>query len=377
MRESQAYRQEPPRTRVRRARSSFGNEGLPALLASRWRPMLLVAAGLMVVLSLLTQVGRSPSAGQAPAPAPSTVSGPAKEAARPAGLPSPTALSQAVPPAPSPRPSTVRPLSGPPMPKLKSGGPAPVRKQGSPDPQPSTDRFVVVDGASGAVLFEKNSGEIVAPASLTKMMTAVLGIEHGKIEDYPKIDVNARDFLDSTVMGLEPGLNVTLEDILYGLMLPSGNDAAVAIARYVAGNEHDFIQLMNEKAAWLGLKSTHFANPHGLDASDHYSSPWDMVEIARYGMQYPVFQQLSAAKTYNIRRSNFSYTLQNLNPILWSYPGADGVKIGFTDNAGRAIVASATRGGHQVFVGFMRSRAGLAPDATHLLDWAFGYHTWP
>lgn len=242
---------------------------------------------------------------------------------------------------------------------------------------PSTDQFAVVDGASGAVLFEENGHEIVAPASLTKMMTAILGIEHGNISDTPRIDVHARDFADSTLMGLEPSFDVTLEDLLYGLMLPSGNDAAVAIARHVAGSEVAFVRMMNDKADWLGLKSTHFANPHGLDASDHYSNPRDMVEIARYGMQYPVFRKVSAARSYDISRRNIAYTIYNLNPILGVYPGADGVKVGYTDNAGRAFVASATRDGHQVFVGFMHSQSGLGPDSAHLLDWAFAYHTWP
>lgn len=280
-------------------------------------------------------------------------------------------------PAAVPTLENVRPLAGPLMPKLGSTGPAPVRKAGSPDPMPSTDRFIVMDGASGAILFEENSREPVAPASLTKIMTAILGVEHGKLDDYPKLDVNATDFSDSTVMGLESWFNVTLEDLLYGLMLPSGNDAAVAIARYVAGNETTFVKLMNEKAAWLGLQTTHFANPHGLDTSDHYSSPYDMAVMARYGMQYPEFQKLAAAKHYDVRRSNIAFSFDNLNPMLWAYPGADGVKIGYTDNAGRSIVASATRNGHRVFVAFMKSQAGLAPDASHLLDWAFGYHTWP
>lgn len=252
-----------------------------------------------------------------------------------------------------------------------------MRKPGTPDPDPSTQHVVVVDGESGAVLFNRNGFDPVAPASLTKIMTAILGIEHGNPSDRVEVDVSARDFEDSTLMGLEPWFDVTLEDLLYGAMLPSGNDAAIAIARYVAGTEELFVGLMNEKARQLGLESTHFTNPHGLDEPDHYSSPYDMVTLARYGMQYPLFRKLAAARSYDISRSNIAYTIENLNPILWAYPGADGVKIGYTDNAGRAIVATAVRDGHRIYVGFMRSEAGLVPDTVELFDWAFNSFEWP
>ena len=263
------------------------------------------------------------------------------------------------------------------MPRVVDAGPAPTRKPEAQDPAPSTDHVIVVDGASGAILFQRNAYEPVAPASLTKIMTAILGIEHGNLSEHVNVDVDATTFADSTVMGVKPGFDVTLEDILYGLMLPSGNDAATQIAHYVAGNEEAFVRLMNQKAAWLGLRATHFVNPHGLDVSDHYSCPYDMVVMARYGMQNPIFEKLAAAKSYDIRESNISYTMHNLNPLLGTYPGADGVKIGYTDNSGRSIVASATRNGHRVYVAFMKSTNGLAQEAGLLLDWAFGSFTWP
>jgi serine-type D-Ala-D-Ala carboxypeptidase (penicillin-binding protein 5/6) len=130
------------------------------------------------------------------------------------------------------------------------------------------------------------------------------------------------------------------------------------------------------KAKELGLRATHFANPHGLDNPDHYSCPADMVTMARYGMQYPEFRKLAAAKAYDIRESNISYTIQNLNPVLWSYPGADGVKIGYTDNSGRSMVATAVENGHRVYVAYMRSDSGLVPETTQLLNWAFASFDW-
>jgi len=279
-------------------------------------------------------------------------------------------------PTPAPTPCCIRPLVAPTAPPVDHLGRGPTRKPGTPDPNPSTWHVIVVDGDSGAVLFNRNGYDPIAPASLTKIMTAILGIEHGNPKEHVKVNVSAKDFQDSTLMGLEPWFDVTLEDLLYGLMLPSGNDAAVAIARYVAGSEGVFVQLMNQKAAELGLKSTHFANPHGLDMPDHYSSPYDMVTMARYAMQYPLFRELAAAKSYTISESNIAYTIENLNPVLWAYPGADGVKIGFTDNSGKSIVASATRNGHRVYVAFMRSEAGLVPDTVALFDWAFSSFEW-
>ncbi len=340
--------------------------------SSGWRLLSVLALALVLLgTALWSRPGRSYIASTA---SPESTELPATARPTQQAQPSPQESSS---PTAAPVPTdTLRPLAGPVMPKIVDAGPRPSRKPGAPDPNPSTDHVIVVDGASGDILFQRNAYEPVAPASLTKIMTAILGIEHGNLADYVNVDVDARSFADSTVMGLEPGFHVTLEDILYGLMLPSGNDAAVQIAHYVAGNESAFVRLMNEKARWLGLRATHFVNPHGLDVSDHYSCPYDMVVMARYGMQYPVFQKLAAARSYDIRESNISYTVYNLNPLLGTYPGADGVKIGYTDSSGRSIVASATRNGHRVYVAFMRSADGLAQEAGLLLDWAFGSFTW-
>jgi len=293
----------------------------------------------------------------------------------------PVATADTVPaPAPSPRPTPtpdpIRPLFGPSMPRVVDSGPAPLRKPGSPDPTPSTDHVIIVDGASGAILFQRNADEPVAPASLTKIITAVLGIEHGDPSDHVKIDVDARQMAGGSLMGLGPGFDVTFQDLLYGLLLPSGNDAALAIARYVAGSDDAFVRLMNQKARWLGLKSTHFANPHGLDTSDHYSCPYDMVVMARYAMQYPLFRQIVDTKSYEVKESNIDFMMYNVNPIL-DYPGADGVKTGLTDSAGKALVAAAARNGHTVYVAFMRSEGGALADGTLLLNWAFDSFTWP
>ncbi len=241
--------------------------------------------------------------------------------------------------------------------------------------QPSGESVVVVDGDSGALLYAKNAHTRLAQASTTKIMTAIVAIERGRLEDRVTVDVDSeRLYLttESTVMGLMPGQTVTLETLLYGLMLSSGNDAAIAIAKHVAGSEARFVEMMNEKARALGLQDTQFRNPHGLDAVGHYSSAYDLTMLSRYAMQNPTFYSLSATRHWNAD----GFDLWNLNKFLASYPGADGVKPGFTDDAGRCLVGSAVRDNHRVFVTVLRS-ADPTADARDLFDYTFEGFRWP
>jgi D-alanyl-D-alanine carboxypeptidase (penicillin-binding protein 5/6) len=235
---------------------------------------------------------------------------------------------------------------------------------------------VVLDERSGAVLYGREEHREVAPASLTKIVTAMVALEAGNPASRVGVSVDSRVMWDSTVMGLRPGEEVSLEDLLYGLMLPSGNDAAIAIARFIAGDEWLFSELMNAKVRQLGLQHTNFVNSHGLDANGHYSSAYDMARLARAAMRDPVFRRLAAAKEWEASGFLRSYRLVNLNRLLWQYPGADGVKIGYTDAAGRTMVVSATRDGHRVYASFMRS-SNLVADGTALLDYAFNAYAWP
>jgi D-alanyl-D-alanine carboxypeptidase len=254
---------------------------------------------------------------------------------------------------------------------------APVKVRDVDPPRITAEMAVVVDERSGAILYGRDEHREVAPASLTKIVTAMVALETGNPAARVTVDVDSRVMWDSTVMGLRPGEEVSLEDLLYGLMLPSGNDAAIAIARHVArGNEGLFAELMNAKVHQLGLRHSHFVNPHGLDADRHYSSAYDMAMLARQGMRNPVFRQLAAAKEWEASGFLQSYRLVNLNRLLWQYPGADGVKIGFTDAAGRTMVVSAQRDGHRIYASFMRSN-NLVADGTALLNYAFNAYAWP
>jgi hypothetical protein len=242
-------------------------------------------------------------------------------------------------------------------------------------PLPSAESAVIVDGESGAVLYARSGHARLPQASTTKIMTAIVALENGRLDDRFTVDVDSTrlyQMTESTVMGLMPGQTMSLETLLYGLMLPSGNDAAIAIARRVGGSEEGFVAMMNAKAQALGLRDTQFKNPHGLDADGHYSSAYDLAMLARYGFQNPKFAALAAARHW----TGDGFDLWNLNKLLATYPGADGVKPGFTDNAGRCLVGSAVRDNHRVFVTVMRS-SDTTSDSRALLDYAFDSFRWP
>jgi D-alanyl-D-alanine carboxypeptidase/D-alanyl-D-alanine carboxypeptidase (penicillin-binding protein 5/6) len=176
----------------------------------------------------------------------------------------------------------------------------------------------------------------------------------------------------SSIMGLQPGQRVTIRTLLYGLLLPSGNDAAEQLARSVAETRDQFVDWMNTTVAEdLHLADTHFVNPSGLDADGHYTSPYDMAQLARRAMQQDDFKEMVA--TPQVKSDGF--VLVGHNPLLGVYPGADGVKTGSTDAAGKAIVGSAVHAGHRVFVVVMHSDDLLA-DSTALFDWVWHAFAW-
>lgn len=289
----------------------------------------------------------------------------------------PAATTAASTPSPAPT-ETSTPLPSPTSsPSPTATVAAPTRTGKASPPSVSAMSAVVIDEDSGQVLFDKNSHARTPPASVTKIMTALLAIEHGQPSEVVKVSFDPSSLdPDSTLMGIHPGDEVTLEDLLYGLMLPSGNDAALAIATYVAGSPDAFVALMNTRAQELGLKDTQYRNPHGLDASGHYSSAYDQTMLARYAMtHYPLFARLASAKYWEVKGKR-PLELYNLNKLLTTYKGGDGVKVGYTDLAGKTYVGSATRNGHRVYVGLMKTE-NIWNDAPPLLDWAFANFTWP
>ena len=233
---------------------------------------------------------------------------------------------------------------------------------------------VVVDGDTGRVLYGANAYQRRRPASTTKIMTAIIAIEHGDLERTIVSDVDGSQMKGSSIMGLRPGVRITARDLLYGLLLPSGNDAAVLLAENIDGTVPAFVDEMNRKASELGMDDTHFANPHGLDAAQHYSTAYDLARLGRYAMANSEFATIAGTVDWHLGMPS-DYDLHNGNSFLTTYPGADGVKMGWTERAGWTLVASAVRDGHRVFVTVLDSTDRDA-DATALLDWAFASYHW-
>jgi D-alanyl-D-alanine carboxypeptidase len=312
------------------------------------------ARWLIAAAAALALACGGPTVDSAPEPTPTTAL---------TWVPSPVIL-----PASSPTPALPPPLEPAPW----SPPPASI---GGPPPPVSAAAAIVVDEASGAPLYEKDADRRLAPASLTKLATAVLALEAGNLDDVVATDVDSRAMRNSTVMGLIAGDRFTLRDLLYGMMLPSGNDAALAIGRHLAGSDAAFVARMNELADRIGLRDTHFANPHGLGAREHLTTARDLARLARYAMHQPGFRELVGAASWTARGSR-TLQLHNINPFLFSYPGADGLKTGYTRRAGATMAASATRDGHRVYVVLLNAPARES-DTQALMDWAFASFAWP
>lgn len=202
----------------------------------------------------------------------------------------------------------------------------------------SAQKAIVVDGHTGRVIYEKNADDRSLIASTTKIMTALIVCERCNVLDRVRIPKEAVGIEGSSVC-LKAGEVLTVQELLYGLMLHSGNDAAVALAIYCAGTVEDFAQLMNDKARALGMNNSRFENPHGLDDPHHYSTARDLAVLASYAMANPVFAKTVSTKQVNIT----GRYLSNHNKLLWSLEGAEGVKTGYTRAAGRILVSSVYR----------------------------------
>ena len=207
----------------------------------------------------------------------------------------------------------------------------------------SAQKAILLDADSGRVIFEKQADSRSLIASTTKIMTALVICEQCNVLDRVKIPKEAVGIEGSSIY-LKEGEVLTIQELLYGLMLHSGNDAATALAIYCGGTVEGFAQMMNDKARFLGLEDTHFANPHGLDSDQNYSTARDLAKLAAYAMENPIFAQTVSTKTVRIGERS----LRNHNKLLWQVEGADGVKTGYTKAAGRLLVSSAVRDGRRL-----------------------------
>ena len=207
----------------------------------------------------------------------------------------------------------------------------------------SAQRAILLDANTGRVLYEKDADTKSLIASTTKIMTALIVCEQCNVLDRVRIPQEAVGIEGSSIY-LQAGEVLTVQDLLYGLMLHSGNDAAVALAIYFGGTVEGFAELMNDKARSLQMYNSRFVNPNGLDHPEHYSTARDMAKLAAYAMKNPIFAQTVSTKTIRSGQRVF----KNHNKLLWQLDGADGVKTGYTRAAGRILVSSASRQGRRL-----------------------------
>lgn len=230
---------------------------------------------------------------------------------------------------------------------------------------------IVIEEKTGMVLYESNAHTPLPMASTTKIMTALIALEHCSLDEIVTAGSNAFG-VPGTSIYLEEGEQMTLEQLLYGLMMSSGNDAAVAIAEHVAGSVDAFCALMNEKASFLGCENTHYVTPHGLPASNHYTTAADLALISRAAMQNAVFRQIVSTQRATIPWVSRGYdrVLNNKNRLLSSYDGAIGIKTGYTKAAGRCLSFAAERDG-MTLIGVVLNCPDWFEVSAQLLDSVF------
>ncbi len=251
-----------------------------------------------------------------------------------------------------------------------------------PSPPVLATSAYLLDADTGATLYASNPSMHLPMMSTTKLMTAVLAVEKGNPEQEITInnaisnDINQLS-ADSSVMGIKKGETYTLRDLLYGLLLMSGNDAAVAIADAIGGNLPTFVAMMNQRANQLGLHNTHYMNPHGLLDPNHYSSAHDLALLGKFSMSIPLIHQISGTKNYRITQNGFhaEHDMFNGNQFLWWYPGVDGGKPGWDGDKNFVQVVSCTRNNHHL-IGVTMHTSDWWTDMRDLMNWGFNTFQW-
>lgn len=241
---------------------------------------------------------------------------------------------------------------------------------------------VLMDFTTGQVLYDKNMHQKMYPASTTKILTAIIAIEKGKLNDVVTVNDDVKN-IDGNSIYLVPGEQLTLEQLLYAMLLESANDAAIAVADHIGGSVQAFADMMNKKAKEIGANDSHFVNPNGLPDNNHYSTPYDMALIARYAMGNATFRKIVSTIHYQIPPTNKFDKPRDLwisnrliKPSSFHYDGADGVKTGYTIAANQVFVGSATRSGHRLISVIMGDvGTNIWSDTIKLLNYGFNNYT--
>ncbi|MEI3337873.1 MAG: D-alanyl-D-alanine carboxypeptidase family protein [Clostridium sp.] len=226
---------------------------------------------------------------------------------------------------------------------------------------------IAIDRESKTVLFEQNGYELVPMASTTKILTALITIERGNLDEKFTVSKNAASVRGSTV-GYRENEEITIRELLYGLMYRSGNDAAITLAEGIGGSVEGFADIMNNYKTSLGLLDSHFQSPHGLDMTDHYSSAYDLALLTAKGMEYKEFREIVGTKEISQSKYNFTRDYSNINKILWKIQGANGVKTGYTGQAGKCLVSSIDYKGKDIIIVVLN-----CPDRWNVTEKIFNY----
>lgn len=250
---------------------------------------------------------------------------------------------------------------------------APTAESAPAPTLPHAHSAVLMEEMTGEVIYDKHGDKRMPPASTTKILTALIAIESGRLAEPVTVSENAAK-TNGSRMHLKKGQVLSLEELVTGLLLRSGNDAAVAIAEHLAGSTEAFAEQMNARAYALGAHDCHFVNPHGLPAPDHYVTAKSLARIARCAMQNKSFADIVAKRTAEIdwedTKGTHHQSLHNTNKLLWQYPAADGIKTGTTGEAGACLVASAYKDGHR-YIAVLLNDPSRWQDAAALLKWGF------
>lgn len=240
------------------------------------------------------------------------------------------------------------------------------------EPQINARAAIIYDRSTKQIIWGKNEMEKRAMASTTKIMTAIVVLENANLDDVVTISKKAAGTGGSRLK-IRAEDKITVRDLLYGLMLRSGNDAAVALAEHVGESVEGFAGLMNKKAEQIGLKNTHFVTPHGLDDENHYTTAYELAILTDYALENSTFKKIVNTKSTQIRINENPMNIYNTNELLGVLPGVDGIKTGFTNNAGRCLVTSCTRDENQIITVVLGcdTKKQRTSDSTKLIEYAY------
>ncbi len=252
--------------------------------------------------------------------------------------------------------------------------PYPIKKTDSVEPELTAEGVMVIDVLSGTNIYQKNPDVQFYPASTTKIMTALVALADYSLSEV----VTVRSVItEGQTMGLAAGETITVENLLFGILVHSANDAAFALAEHYSGGAAAFIDRMNLEAKKLKLTNTHFVNPIGFDDPEHYTTPRDLALLSRFALENPVIRKMTGIAQITVPDTTYSrfHPLKNINQLLGKIPGVSGLKTGYTQIAGQALVTTVDRDGHEILFVVLKSKDRFK-DTENLINWVFNNFQW-